>query len=60
MRDKESKFNIFNTKLSLQDSSSCKFTITIDNFTPDLGETGKGIDYHFNSGAGNDREKINW
>jgi hypothetical protein len=60
MRDKESKNYIFNTKHRLQDSNSCDFTIKIDNFTSELGEPGKPIIYNFNSGTGNDFEKLKW
>jgi hypothetical protein len=60
MQDRESKHNIFNTENHFQDSNSCKFTIKIDNFTPELGETGKPIIYRFNCSAGNNYEKLKW
>jgi hypothetical protein len=56
MKVKESKFN---TKLGLQNSNSCKFTIEIDNFTPELGEPGIPITYRFNC-SGNEHEKLKW
>jgi hypothetical protein len=58
MEDKESKKHIFNTNHNLQNSSSCDFTIKIDNFTPELGETGKFMNYRFTFGADNNR--TNW
>jgi hypothetical protein len=40
-QDKELFYQIINKNQFKQDSSSCKFTIKIDNFTPEFGETGR-------------------
>jgi hypothetical protein len=59
IKDKKSKYHIFTTKHNLQDSSTCKFTIKIDNFNPELGETGKLMSYRFTFGP-NDKTRTNW
>jgi hypothetical protein len=60
IQDRELKKHFLITKHNSQDSNSWNFTIKIENFTPDLGDTGKPIIYYFNSGAGNDHTKLKW
>jgi hypothetical protein len=60
IKDKELENLILNTKHPFQDSNICKFTIKIQNFTPELGETGKPITYYFSSGVENDITRIKW
>jgi hypothetical protein len=38
-------YQIINKNQFQQDSSSCKFTIKIDNFTPEFGEQDQPINY---------------
>ncbi len=44
--------------LYCQDSNSCKFTIKIDNFSEEFGETGKPICFAF--GSDGDKNSVKW
>jgi hypothetical protein len=39
-------YQINNKNQFQQDSSSCKFTIKIDNFTPEFGEEDEAINFY--------------
>ncbi len=50
-QDRESFYQIINKNRFPQDSSSCKFTIKIDNFTPEFGEKDEPINYNIGDEA---------